>query len=435
MMGILSCDPEPICHQDRQAMGNSNKRLIIDITDWNYFLATGAPISGIQRVTLNLLRSLCRLDLNVAIIRYDVNSQVHRFVSSSFLDNDFSKPRTRSRRDMALSKSTYGYSGLKTIYGSLRSMAWMYFSSDHAHGPDYFETTYVPLDGDIIYIAGAGWDCAATMKAISGFKRTAKVHVAVEIFDMIQLMPLIYKNKKVTRQFESWFAATANVANLFVCLSKHTELDFKSFSQKFLIPADTPSIVVTPAHEFNEVSNFELPSEARQKYALCVSKVFGHKNGRRVIEAWKNLESTHILPCRLLIAGNNSAEDVRKVYGDVPSLRVIERPSDSHLAYLYANAEFTVFPSLYEGWGMPVGESLWLGTPCLASNCAAIPEVGREMCDYFDPNLPGQLESLMMRAMLDPEFCKMRAASIDRKNLKSNDQYALQLYQTLVDYW
>ncbi len=46
---------------------------------------------------------------------------------------------------------------------------------------------------------------------------------------------------------------------------------------------------------------------------------------------------------------------------------------------------FSVFPSFEEGWGLPVGESLIFGRPCLASNASSVPEVGGEFVDYIDP--------------------------------------------------
>ena len=53
--------------------------------------------------------------------------------------------------------------------------------------------------------------------------------------------------------------------------------------------------------------------------------------------------------------------------------RNFARLPDAELAWLYANAAFTVFPSLMEGWGLPVGESLWFGKPCVASSGSAVP--------------------------------------------------------------
>jgi len=52
---------------------------------------------------------------------------------------------------------------------------------------------------------------------------------------------------------------------------------------------------------------------------------------------------------------------------------------------LLAGAEATLYPSLFEGFGLPVLESLSAGTPCVASWSSSIPEVGGTLCSYFDP--------------------------------------------------
>ena len=68
-----------------------------------------------------------------------------------------------------------------------------------------------------------------------------------------------------------------------------------------------------------------------------------------------------------------------------PYIRILNRVTDSDLSRLYKNAYFTVYPSLYEGWGLPVAESLANGKFCLASNVASIPEVGGDLIEYLDP--------------------------------------------------
>ena len=63
----------------------------------------------------------------------------------------------------------------------------------------------------------------------------------------------------------------------------------------------------------------------------------------------------------------------------------LEDVADPELADFYRACAFTIFPSLAEGWGLPVAESLATGKFCLASNATAIPEVGGDLVGYFDP--------------------------------------------------
>ncbi len=91
-------------------------------------------------------------------------------------------------------------------------------------------------------------------------------------------------------------------------------------------------------------------------------------------------------------------------------ISLIEGPSDEELAFLYKNCLFTVYPSYYEGWGLPIGESLWFGRPVIASKTSAMPEVGGDAVDYVDPYDLEALEAAVIK-MLDPVYRSQRAAA------------------------
>ena len=65
---------------------------------------------------------------------------------------------------------------------------------------------------------------------------------------------------------------------------------------------------------------------------------------------------------------------------------LIDSPSDSELATLYEDCMFTIYPSFYEGWGLPVTESHAYGAPCISSNRTSLPEAGGDLALYFDPD-------------------------------------------------
>ena len=64
---------------------------------------------------------------------------------------------------------------------------------------------------------------------------------------------------------------------------------------------------------------------------------------------------------------------------------LISKVSDSNMQWLYSNSLFTVFPSFYEGWGLPIAESLGHGKVTIASDTSSIPEVGGSCVEYFSP--------------------------------------------------
>src|SRR5438045_6658259 len=66
-------------------------------------------------------------------------------------------------------------------------------------------------------------------------------------------------------------------------------------------------------------------------------------------------------------------------------VHILDEIDDAALDRLYRNCLFTVYPSLYEGWGLPVGESLNYGKICIATNTSSVPEIAPALTDLLDP--------------------------------------------------
>ncbi|WP_456685244.1 glycosyltransferase [Bradyrhizobium sp. P5_C11_2] len=120
-----------------------------------------------------------------------------------------------------------------------------------------------------------------------------------------------------------------------------------------------------------------------EPYVLVVGNGL-RKNHQLALAVWSHLKdaSGKPLPALVFAGGDADAVSVR----NVAEALWLERPSEDELAGLYANCLFTLFPSIEEGWGLPVGESLWFGKLCVSSNGGALPEVGGEYALYFDPD-------------------------------------------------
>ncbi len=87
-------------------------------------------------------------------------------------------------------------------------------------------------------------------------------------------------------------------------------------------------------------------------------------------------------------------------------VRICSDVDDMTLAALYRGARFTIFPSLYEGWGLPVTESLGYGKVCIASSSTSIPEAGGDYCLYHDPDNVTEAYELYRKAITEPEIIR-----------------------------
>ena len=113
---------------------------------------------------------------------------------------------------------------------------------------------------------------------------------------------------------------------------------------------------------------------------------------------------------------------------------MVLNPNQAELRRLYQEALALVIPSRMEGWGLPLGEALWLGTPGLASATDALQEVGGTLAQYFDPDAPDQLAALIDTLQSDPEAyaalkAKIAAAHDSLRSWKDVAQGVLEAVQ------
>lgn len=120
-----------------------------------------------------------------------------------------------------------------------------------------------------------------------------------------------------------------------------------------------------------------------QPFILCVGTREPRKNLRRAIEAWWPLRKD----VQLLVAGAAGWDDSAEVGEKLQSeqLRFLGKVSDEELAVLYGEAELLLYPSLYEGFGLPILEAFHFGTPVVTSNTSSMPEIAGNAAILVDP--------------------------------------------------
>lgn len=136
-------------------------------------------------------------------------------------------------------------------------------------------------------------------------------------------------------------------------------------------PADGPPLMPT-----------EVPPGTR--FLLSVGRLEPRKNVRLLLDAFDLVEDP---AARLVVVGRDDFEapaTLDRIARDPRVIHLVDVP-DAELATLYRSAAALVFPSLGEGWGIPVLEALAAGTPVIASDRTAVPEAGGPACTYFDP--------------------------------------------------
>jgi len=132
-------------------------------------------------------------------------------------------------------------------------------------------------------------------------------------------------------------------------------------------------------------------------YLLCVANSYPHKNLHRLAEAFAHL--TEQFPHRLVLVGRPRRGEslLAQALARLPADRVdrIQGLSRAELSALYQHADLFVFPSLYEGFGLPVLEAMMAGTPVVTTRCASLPEIGGTHVNYADGRDPADLAAQM----------------------------------------
>lgn len=145
-----------------------------------------------------------------------------------------------------------------------------------------------------------------------------------------------------------------------------------------------------------------------QDYLLAVSSPSAHKNFSRMIEAFLMLRGHEDLQLRIVggASGVFNDDNLQRLASRDPRIQFLGRLSDSELISQYQGATAFVFPSLYEGFGIPPLEAQACGCPVLAANAASIPEVLQASALYFDPLDVSHMSAAMERILTDIPLCQ-----------------------------
>jgi glycosyltransferase involved in cell wall biosynthesis len=148
-----------------------------------------------------------------------------------------------------------------------------------------------------------------------------------------------------------------------------------------------------------------------KKFFLYVSTIEARKNHFVLLKAWELLaEDPELNGAKLVLVGMPGwgTQDLISEMQRNPRLRsrVVLRTQlpDAQLNWLYANTLFTVFPSIYEGWGLPVSESLRWGKPVIISDAPSLAEAAQGLAPVLRPYDIEGWQSTIRRLFIDTDY-------------------------------
>lgn len=262
------------------------------------------------------------------------------------------------------------------------------------------------------------------------FEHIRKRPTVVTFLDMIHekyhtTFPELAADHKVM----AWKKEIVNRATAIIAISENTKRDLVDY---YGIPPERVRVIY-----LGSSVSVETPQDSAQNpYLLFVGNRGMYKNFLAFIRAVAPLlRSTNV---RVICAGGGafSPEETAILQQLNLTQLVVQQPiTDATLRQLYGQALAFVFPSLYEGFGIPVLEAFACNCPCVLSNRSSLPEVAGSAALYFDPDDPDSIRHTVERILYHPNL-RQQLAGQGREQLQQFSwartvQETLDLYQSL----
>lgn len=249
--------------------------------------------------------------------------------------------------------------------------------------------------GDVLCALGAPWHDGNYAERVAELTQRTGMRFAMLVHDLIPLVRPEYFELGRAPEFGKVMRETLPLADAILTNSWATARDVVAWTAGQGIPLRCAPRAVPIGTGFARPPPGPLPAPlGAGDFVLFVSTIETRKNHQQAFRVWCRL--LRDLPRdkvpTLVFAGSvgwmvddlmKAIEATRWLDG---KLVFIRSPDDAGLAALYHGCRFTLFLSHYEGWGLPVSDSLSFGKICVSSDRTSMPEAGGPFCLYVDPD-------------------------------------------------
>ncbi len=247
--------------------------------------------------------------------------------------------------------------------------------------------------GDVILLAGENWR-RHDFSVLRELKERGKVHIAAVLQDLIPCVhPQFFEAGSFRARFKAYIEFLSTSADVIFTISKSTTDDFLKFTSGV---SPTRIVQIELGVDALEESTHSIPATlgglGNQPYVLSVSTLQSRKNFDLLYRIWQRfaLQRRADVPHLVIVGrpGFGTGDLLYMMRTDLlvsDSITLVHEVSDVELAWLYAHCLFTLYPSWYEGWGLPLTESLAYGKTFIASNTSSLPEAGQGLGIHLDP--------------------------------------------------
>ncbi len=309
-----------------------------------------------------------------------------------------------------------------------RTIAPLWKSATHPCEPPAFMPVGPIAAGDVLLSLGASWVLPRHDLAVAAL-RSRGVRVVRMIYDLIPTLKPQWVDDptasvNISGPITQWARNVISDSDRVLTISEFSRQEIDRFCAESRIPSAPLSVIrLGDVLEPGACGEPPLPRVVPSRpFFLCVSTLDVRKNHRLLYDAWSVLAGRDRETCPDLVCIGTPHLYVRDLVREIQSdrevnqrIHVLRDVADEELAWYYRNCAATIYPSRYEGWGLPVAESLCHGRLCLASNATSIPEISADLPEFFDPLDVYGLVALVRRTLDDPAWVKEREAEIRQR--------------------
>jgi len=253
--------------------------------------------------------------------------------------------------------------------------------------------------GDVIVTACRVWDSKAHNDALESLKVNNSVKLAYVLYDLIPVYKQHTFGVGLTERYSQYIYQILRQGDYIFPISDSSKADLLKFASEIGV-LDVPVIKTIRLGDDISPTIAENPPyfvKDPHSFAISVGTIEARKNHFEIYYAYKLAHQRHVELPNMYIIGKPAWLTSDVIYflqndTDIKDkIAIMSDVSDRELAWLYKNALFTVYPSEYEGWGLPIAESLLYGTPVIASNTSSMVEIAPGLVDHVSPFDPHEL--------------------------------------------
>jgi glycosyltransferase involved in cell wall biosynthesis len=268
----------------------------------------------------------------------------------------------------------------------------------------------------VLINTGTSWRVHDYFRFVRNAKERFGISYIPFVHDLIPIVASAHCVSGITEDFISWLIGAIRHADAFLVNSGATRADLLRVAEQLGHPLSADRIEVVPLDADFRRTIEPLPTSALNAwhlmgvpFALLVSTIESRKNHILAFDAWAELIRLHgpdAIP-RLVCVGRDGwlNDHVFARLNADPALRahvmIIHQLSDAELALFYRACRFTVYPSLYEGWGLPVTESLSYGRIPVVADNSSLPEAGGPFALLFQSGSTTALVKAVEQILFD----------------------------------